>query len=86
MSILIIKEEFGELILQNKKKWEIRGTNTKKRERIKIACSKTGLIFGEVDLVDSFPLTKNYSMKTQININQSANSKTLVIRIHTFGF
>lgn len=56
--ILIIKEQFGSLILEGKKTWELRGSNTKKRGCISIAYSKTLHKYGEVDLIDSIPLTK----------------------------
>ena len=46
------------LILHNKKPWEIRGTNTKIRGRIGIIAKSSGKIYGEVTLVNSFPLTR----------------------------
>ena len=66
MDILVIKEEFGSQILNGKKTWELRGSNTKKRGTISIAYSGTNKRFGTVELVDSIPLTrelyeKNYS-------------------------
>ena len=58
MDILVIKEYFGNLILTGNKTWEVRNTNTKKRGTISIAYSGTNKRFGTVELVDSFPLTK----------------------------
>lgn len=58
MDILIIKPKWVDRIFGYHKTWEIRGGNTTKRGTIAIAKSGTDCIFGEVDLVDSFPLTK----------------------------
>ena len=41
MDILVIKQEFGSLILSGKKTWEFRRTVTKKRGIIAIAYSGT---------------------------------------------
>ena len=61
MDILIIKPKWAELILSGQKIWEIRGSNTKKRGIIGIAESGTGKVFGEVELVDSYPMDfKNF--------------------------
>ena len=58
MRILLLKPEWGEKILSGEKCWEIRGSDTKIRERIAIAYSKTSLKYGEATLVNSFALTK----------------------------
>eukprot|EP00438_Fugacium_kawagutii_P034999 Skav222690 [mRNA] locus=scaffold5100:7512:13418:- [translate_table: standard] len=55
-SALIIKKPWCELILSGKKTWEIRGERCAKRERIALAQSSSGLLVGEVDVVDSFPV------------------------------
>lgn len=72
---LILLPNWAELILNGLKTWEIRSSNTKKRGRIAIIASKTGKIFGEVDLVDSFPLTeelyKNNLSRHRINCQYS---------------
>ena len=54
MKGLIIKEHWVDLILEGKKTWEIRGSNTKIRGKISLIKSGTGQIFGECELVDSF--------------------------------
>jgi predicted transcriptional regulator len=51
--ILIVKKPYARLIVQGKKKWELRTTKTNIRGRIGIAESGTGEIIGEIDLVDS---------------------------------
>jgi len=58
MTILLIKPQWGEKVLGGKKSWEIRGTTTKKRGRIALAFSGTGMKYGEVTLTDAIPLTK----------------------------
>ena len=49
---LIIKEGWCQLILSGNKTWEIWGEGTPKRERIAIAQAGSGLLLGDVDLVD----------------------------------
>jgi len=51
---LIIREEYIRLILSGRKKWEIRRTNT--RIRGTVALVSRGLLYGFVDIVDSFPV------------------------------
>eukprot|EP00438_Fugacium_kawagutii_P031201 Skav220796 [mRNA] locus=scaffold150:236840:244810:+ [translate_table: standard] len=55
-SALIIKKPWCDLILSGAKTWEIRGERCHKRERIAIAQAASGLLVGEVDLVDCFPV------------------------------
>lgn len=50
---LIIDEPWIDLILKGEKIWEVRGTNSKKRERIFLIKKGTKSIVGEADLVDS---------------------------------
>lgn len=57
MKGLIIKEPWIDLILDKKKKWEIRGTATKIRGRILLIKSGTGCVWGEADLVDCFSIS-----------------------------
>jgi len=56
MKGLIIKEPYIDWILEGKKKWEIRGSNTNIRGRICLIKSGSKKIYGEVDLVDCFEL------------------------------
>jgi len=56
MKGLIIKSPYIELILSGKKKWEIRGNNTKIRGRIALIKSGSKKIYGEVDLIDCIEL------------------------------
>ena len=53
---LIIKKKWLDLILDGKKNWEIRGSDTKIRGRIYLIESGSGLIRGKVNLVESFPV------------------------------
>lgn len=55
---LIIKEPWISLILMGKKTWEIRNTNTKTRGKIYLIKSKSGMIFGEANLVDCIKINK----------------------------
>jgi len=63
MKCLIVKEKWLELILAGKKSWEIRGSNTRIRGKIGLIQSGSGKIFGEAELVDSIPLTKELLKK-----------------------
>lgn len=56
MKGLLIKEPWIDLILEGKKIWEIRSSNTKKRGEVFLIKSGTGKIFGKIQLINSFPL------------------------------
>lgn len=58
MKALIIKKQWLDLILEGKKSWEIRGSNTKIRGQIELIQSGSGLIVGRCDIVDSIELTR----------------------------
>jgi hypothetical protein len=83
MNILILKEEFGSLILSGKKTWELRGQNTKKRERISIAYSGTGKKYGEVDIIDAMPLTKELFEKNRNKHCSKGSWENLIERYKT---
>ncbi len=51
---LIIREEYIRMILSGRKRWEIRRTNT--RIRGTVALISRGMLYGFVDIVDSFPV------------------------------
>ena len=55
---LIMLPEWADIILKGYKTWEIRNRNTNIRGRIGLIAKGTKAIVGEVDIVDSFPLTK----------------------------
>ena len=57
---LFIKEPWITLILEGKKTWEIRGSNSHIRGRIALIGSGTGEVKGYVDIVDSIPLGGDY--------------------------
>lgn len=59
MKGLIIKDPWIDLILDGKKKWEIRSSSTKIRGRILLIKSGTGCIWGEANLVDCFKVSDN---------------------------
>lgn len=50
---LIIKKQWLDLILSRRKVWEMRSTQTKVRGTIALIEQGTGLIVGQVELVDS---------------------------------
>lgn len=54
---LFIKEPWISLILDGKKSWEIRGSNSKIRGRIALIASGSGEVKGFVDIIDSFKLS-----------------------------
>ena len=58
MKALIVKQPWVDYILDGKKVWEIRGSNTKIRGRIALIQSGSGLVVGECDLVDCLALDK----------------------------
>ncbi|MCF6409888.1 ASCH domain-containing protein [Pseudalkalibacillus salsuginis] len=51
MNGLLIKSSWIDFILDGKKTWEIRGSNTKIRSRIALIKRGTGMIFGTADLI-----------------------------------
>ena len=55
---LLVLDGWAKMILSGEKTWEIRNRNTKLRGTIGIIVKGTGCIYGEVGLVDSFPLTE----------------------------
>jgi hypothetical protein len=57
MKGLIIKDPWIDLILDGIKTWEIRGSNTKHRGRFELIKSGTGMIYGSVNLVDTFRMS-----------------------------
>lgn len=56
MKGLVIKEPWIDMILDGKKTWEIRGSNTTIRGSIALIKSGTGMIYGTAELVDVVPL------------------------------
>lgn len=59
----IVKEHWGNLILDGSKLWEIRGTGTQVRGRVGVIFSSTGMIQGSVKIVgSSLLLRKDFNM------------------------
>ena len=52
MKGLIIKQPWIDLILDGKKTWEVRGSNTKIRGQIELIQSGSGLVVGECEIID----------------------------------
>jgi hypothetical protein len=50
--VLLVHTEWLHLILSGSKSWELRGSRTNIRERIGLAASGSGLVFGTVELSD----------------------------------
>jgi hypothetical protein len=66
MDCLIIKERHLNMIFDENKIWEVRGTKTKKRGKIGLIQSGSGKIIGECNLIDCFgPLSKEQLIKNQ---------------------
>lgn len=65
MKGLIVKPKWADLILKGDKTLELRSSNTKIRGTIGIIKSKTGQVFGEVDIVDSIELTDDMFYELQ---------------------
>ena len=81
MKGLIIKSPWIELILDGKKTWEIRGSNTNIRGTIALIKSGSGKVFGEVDLIDSVELTlEDYQESRKLHGVQSENVLELPYR------
>ena len=57
MDALIIKKPWIDYILDGEKIWEIRGCATKKRGKIELIQSKSGLVVGCCDLIDCLKLS-----------------------------
>lgn len=55
----IVKEHWGNLILDGSKPWEIRGMGTQVRGRVGVIFSGTGMIQGSVEIVESSLLLKH---------------------------
>lgn len=56
MNALIIRKPWIDLILDGKKTWEIRSSNTHIRGEIELIQSSSGLVIGKCELVDSIQL------------------------------
>ena len=49
---LLIKPKWANLILEGKKRWEVRGTSTSKREVVALAVSGTKKLWGQAEIKD----------------------------------
>ena len=56
MDALIVKQPWIDYILSGNKVWEIRGTKTKKRGKIELIKSGSGLVVGCCDIIDCVQL------------------------------
>ena len=65
MKALIVKKPWIDYILDGKKVWEIRGSNTKIRGKIALIQSGSGMIVGECDLIDCIALNENTYRENQ---------------------
>lgn len=57
MKALIIKKPWIDYILEGKKTWEIRGSNTNIRGQIELIQSGSGLVVGSCEIIDCKELT-----------------------------
>lgn len=62
---LVVKSPWIDLILEGKKTWEIRSSNTTKRGKIALIKSGSGCIYGTIDVVNSFPIDATIFKKNQ---------------------
>ncbi|MCA1054080.1 ASCH domain-containing protein [Rossellomorea aquimaris] len=78
MKGLLIKSPWIDLILEGKKTWEIRGSNTKTRGRIALIKSGSGMIVGEVNLTDCKELSlSDYQHRREFHCVDSEASTEL---------
>ena len=74
MKGLIIKKHWLELIFQGKKIWEIRGSKTNFRGKIKLIESGSGKVVGECCLVDCISLNlEDYASNKKLHQIDDAN-------------
>lgn len=62
---LVIRQPWLDMILNGTKTWEIRGNNTRKRGRIALIESGSGLIIGETTLVSSLPVSRSEALANE---------------------
>lgn len=74
---LIVRPEWGDLILDGVKTWEIRGSDTKKRGTFFLAYSGTGKVYGQFDLVDSVFVTLDDLQRNE-NKHRIGNSEMVM--------
>ncbi len=75
MKGLIVKSPWIELILEGKKIWEIRGSNTNIRGPVALIKSGSGKVFGKVDIIDCMELTlKDYQQGSSFHCVESENA------------
>lgn len=78
---LLLRPQWGDLILSGVKDWEIRNSNTQKRGTVFLAYSETGMVFGQVDIVDSFPVTLK-QLEENEHHHRIADSKNAVRKVY----
>lgn len=78
MKGLIIKSPWIHYILEGKKTWEIRGSNTKMRGTAALIKSGSGMVYGEVKMVDCKELTlKEYQEGRAFHCVESEDAQEL---------
>jgi len=86
MKGLIIKSPWIELILEGKKTWEIRGSNTKIRGPVALIKSGSGKVFGEANVIDSKELTlEDYQTSRKFHCVESEDSVKNDIKYSPFN-
>ena len=79
MKALIIKKPWIDLILDGKKIWEIRGSNTKIRGKIELIQSGSGLIVCKCEIKDCIKLDLNLY---QNNLDKHCIKETTCLPYH----
>lgn len=78
MKGLLIKSPWIDFILEGKKTWEIRGTNTKIRGPVALIKSGSGKVYGEVTIIDCKELTlEEYKTSEELHCVKSVDSTQL---------
>jgi predicted transcriptional regulator len=67
---LIVRPPFAGLIVDGHKKWEMRSKETIMRGRIGIIEGGTGLIIGEVDIVDCLSFPNHSDLYAKVHMHQ----------------
>lgn len=67
---LVIKSPWIDLILAGHKTWEIRGSQTNKRERIVLIKSRSGTVFGTCRIVDCLGPLSPEQMRANMDKHQ----------------
>ena len=87
MRALLIRRPWIDMILDGKKTWEIRGSQTSVDGQIALIASRTGTVVGVCDLVDCVgPLTANQFRKNATKAGMRPSEATLGYYRQTYAW